>query len=110
MENEKVIGYCTVPNEEVGKKIAALLVENRAAACGNLVPNLTSIYWWDNKINQDPELLLIIKSTQVKIPKILELVKQAHPYQVPEIIFMPIIGGNPEYLAWIEKETSLGQK
>jgi periplasmic divalent cation tolerance protein len=105
-QQNTVMGLCTVPSEQVGKTIATILVENRAAACGNLIPNLTSIYWWDNKINQDPEFLLLIKTTHQNIPMVVELVKQNHPYQVPEIIFLPIIAGNAVYLDWIQNESN----
>ena len=98
----------TASSEEEAKKIARLLLEQRKAACVNIVPGVSSSYWWKGKLESASESLLIVKSKASLSDEIVRLVKGAHSYQAPEIIALPIIGGNPEYLAWIDAEVSEG--
>jgi len=87
-----------------GVEIARKLVEARIAACVN-VGNVKSIYWWQGKIEEDDEEILVIKTRLELVDKIVEYVKRIHPYQVPEIIILPIIGGYEEYLRWVRENT-----
>ena len=91
----------TVPNMEEGKKIARILVENKLAACVNIVPGICSIYEWKEKIEEDDELLLIIKTTEKRSDQIIEKVLENHPYEVPECIGFRIERGSESYLKWI---------
>ena len=86
-----------------GEEIANFLVENRLAACVNIVPKVKSIYWWQGKIERDEEALLIIKTSADKMENLIEKVKEIHPYTVPEIVSMEIREGNPDYLKWIRE-------
>ncbi len=101
--------YCvilvTVPNQELGERIARVLVEGKLAACVNRVPGLISIYSWQGKVEQDSEELLIIKTRRNLIEAVSKKVKELHAYEVPEVIALPIIGGSPDYCNWIGKET-----
>jgi len=94
------------PNNEVAEKIASSLVAKRLAACVNITQNAKSIYRWEGKIEEASERLLVIKSRKNLLSKIIQDVKLNHPYRVPEIIALPIIGGSKEYLQWVTKETS----
>ncbi|KAF2349901.1 Divalent ion tolerance protein CutA [Trinorchestia longiramus] len=93
--------YVTVPNPDVAKTIARGLVRNRLAACVNIIPGVTSVYEWEDKIEEDSELILMIKSRCSKIEELTEFVKKNHPYDVCEVITTPITGGNPAYLSWL---------
>ncbi|MDO8491454.1 MAG: divalent-cation tolerance protein CutA [Dehalococcoidia bacterium] len=98
----------TASSEEEAKKIAHLLLEKRKAACVNIVPGVISSYWWKGKLESASESLLIIKSKASLADEIVEMVKSVHSYQVPEIVALPIIAGNPDYLAWIGDEVRGG--
>ncbi|XP_020292973.1 protein CutA homolog [Pseudomyrmex gracilis] len=95
------VAYVTVPDDTVAKKIARGLVENKLAACVNIIPQLLSIYEWEGKIQEDPELLLMIKTRTEKIDALTKYVKENHPYTVCEVISLPIQNGNSDYLKWI---------
>jgi len=79
-------------------------MENRDAACVNIVPGINSIFWWHDKLDSAQESLLIVKSKASLLSEIVRLVKEVHSYETPEIVALPIIGGNPDYLDWINKE------
>lgn len=102
-------GYClvlsTCPDEEAGRSLGTHLVENRLAACVNLVPGLTSIYRWQGALQQDCEVLLLIKTRVECLPDLTEALRRLHTYDLPEIIAVPIIAGLPEYLSWISQCT-----
>ncbi|XP_039287806.1 protein CutA homolog [Nilaparvata lugens] len=79
------------------------LVSNKLAACVNIIPQLTSVYEWEGKIQEDSELLLMIKTRSAKVEPLTKYVKENHPYSVCEVITTPITGGNQAYLDWISK-------
>uniref|UniRef100_A0A1B6FXF1 Uncharacterized protein n=2 Tax=Cuerna arida TaxID=1464854 RepID=A0A1B6FXF1_9HEMI len=93
--------YITAPTQEVAKKIARGLVENQLAACVNIVPGITSIYKWEGKIEEDSELLLMVKTRTQKIVELTAYVKANHPYSVPEVISTPIESGHDLYLKFL---------
>ncbi|XP_073417432.1 protein CutA isoform X6 [Dendrobates tinctorius] len=93
--------YVTCPNETVAKDIARGLVERKLAACVNIIPQITSIYEWKGKIEEDSEILLMIKTRSSKVPAVTDYVRSVHPYEVCEVISVPIEQGNPPYLSWI---------
>jgi periplasmic divalent cation tolerance protein len=101
---DKIVVLVTTDGEEQAGKIADLLVNQRKAACVNIVPSVNSTFWWQGKIDSEHEYLLLIKSKASLLPKITELIKQVHSYEVPEIIAVPIVGGNDDYLKWIDDE------
>ncbi|PNW86332.1 hypothetical protein CHLRE_02g082350v5 [Chlamydomonas reinhardtii] len=103
-----IVVYVTVPNAEVGEALAGKLVEAKLAACVNILPGVTSIYFWDGKVNNDAELLLIIKSREDLLPELTAFVKANHPYDEPEVIGLPILGGSPSYLQWLMDSTNKG--
>ncbi|XP_041093767.1 protein CutA homolog [Polyodon spathula] len=93
--------FVTCPNEEVAKEIARGMVEKKLAACVNIVPKITSVYEWQGKIEEDTEVLLMIKTRTSKVPALAEYVRSVHPYEVAEVISLPIDQGNPPYLKWL---------
>lgn len=105
------VSYVTTPDEKIAKEIAHKLVSNKLAACVNIVPQVTSIYVWgpENKVNEDHESMMIIKTTAAKTDALIKFVKENHPYSVAEVISMPIIKGNEPYLDWVEKSVADGQ-
>lgn len=91
----------TTPVEK-GEEIANFIIENKLGACVNIVREVSSIYWWKGKVERDKESLLVVKTSVSKFKELIGKVKEIHPYTVPEIIALPIVGGNPDYLAWID--------
>jgi len=100
-----VVVLITVPNNDVAEKIANVLVTEHLAACVNIVPEVTSTYFWKGEVCKDKELLLIIKTRSSLLGKLIEAVRKVHPYEVPEIIALPIVAGFNEYLKWVEEVT-----
>jgi len=97
--------FMTAASREEAEKIASHLVENRLAACVQLVSDIQSIYWWEGKICNDKEVLLSAKTTEKLFPELVAAVKSLHSYQVPELVFVPIQDGLPAYLDWIHEVT-----
>ena len=105
MQFTYMLVFITVPSREVGHEIATLLVEENLAACVNIVPGITSIYRWQDTIERDDELLLVAKTKSTHFERLATAVKRVHPYEVPEVIGLPLVAGSNEYLAWIDTET-----
>ena len=99
-----IILFITTADTEEAQRIADLLVKERKAACVNIVPGISSLFWWQGKVESAQESLLIVKSRAQALNQIVDLVKQHHSYDIPEIIALSIIGGNPDYLEWLAKE------
>ncbi len=100
-ETDAIVIFITTSTEEEARRLAALLLEQRKAACINIVPKVGSFFWWQGKVDSARESLLIIKTRASLLRQIIDLVKQVHSYKVPEIIAIPVIGGNEDYLEWI---------
>jgi len=94
-----------VPDEATAHHLARVLVEGRVAACVNILPGVRSVYRWQGKIEEATEVPLMIKTIQACYADVEVAVKAAHPYEVPEIIALPVVAGLPEYLGWIAMET-----
>ena len=94
--------YITTKNEEEALTIANLAVQENLAACGNIIPNMKSIYKWQNKLQNDKETLLILKTNSIKYPLLEKLILEEHSYEVPCILKISINDGNKEYLKWID--------
>ena len=100
----KIVVFITTSSEAEAKKISELLLTKRKAACVNIVPKVDSRFWWQGKLDSAEESLLIVKTKASVLQEIVDLVKGAHSYSVPEIIALPIIGGSEDYLKWVEDE------
>ena len=97
----------TCPNEDVAMRLAAILVEERLAACVNIVPAVTSVYMWKEQKTVDKEVLLLIKTTEEAVARLTERLVAEHPYELPEVVAVSIDGGLPAYLAWIKNEVKV---
>ena len=106
MDKEYIIVLITTPSMEVGEKIAVALLEKKLAACVNMMAPIFSLYTWEEEINRDDEVLLIVKSrADLFESDLIPVVQAVHPYDVPEIIALPILMGSANYLAWIDDVT-----
>ena len=105
-DSGKVVVFVTVSSEEEAEKIASLLLEQRKAACVNVVPRISSRFWWRGRLDSAQESLLIIKTRAALVPELTDIVKKAHSYTVPEIVALPVVAGNKDYLDWVDRETS----
>ncbi|MCC6020248.1 MAG: divalent-cation tolerance protein CutA [Thermoproteaceae archaeon] len=94
----------TAPDRESGVKMARRLLERRLAACVNIAP-VSSMYWWEGKIEESSEVLLVVKTTSERLGDLIREVRAIHPYKVPEIIALPITAGLADYLDWVRRET-----
>jgi len=103
MSEESLLVLSTFPDADTARRIARLLVEEKLAACVNLVPQIESIYRWKGAIETGQESLAIIKSTIGKYQLLESRIRELHPYEVPEIISVRIDSGNLDYLRWIEQ-------
>lgn len=101
-EADKIVVLITAGSEEEARKIAELLVSGKKAACVNIVPGVDSVFWWEDRLDSARESLLLVKTRASLFPEIVELVKRTHSYEVPEIIALPIIAGNEDYLKWLD--------
>ena len=97
--------FITTPVDK-GEEIANLIIENKLGACVNVVREVSSVYWWKGNIEKDKEALLVVKTSFSKFGDLKEKVKDIHPYTVPEIVALPIVGGNEDYLNWIDESLS----
>merc|ERR1712002_1058005 len=95
------MAFVTAPSHEVAKKIAGGLVKNKLAACVNIIPGIVSVYEWQDEINEDPEVLMMIKTRTSRLEELTQYVKENHPYDVCEVISSPIAQGNQPYLDWL---------
>ena len=100
-----IVVLSTVPDEAKGYEIARKLVEARLAACVTVSAACRSFYWWEGKLTEDGEFLLIVKTKAVLYEKLEARLKELHPYSVPEIIALPVVKGSANYLAWLDAET-----
>ncbi len=102
---DAIVVLVTAPSREAAEELAEALVGGRAAACVNLVGPITSVYRWAGEVARDEEYLLVIKSTTARFADIETLVLANHPYELPEIIALPVTAGLEAYLAWVRSET-----
>lgn len=97
--------YVTARHNEEAKRIGRTLVEERLAACINVIPAIHSIYWWEGKVEENDETLLVAKTTEALMPKVIEKIKSLHSYSCPCVVAWPIEKGNSDFLKWISRET-----
>lgn len=102
MNETMCVVLCTVPDAEHADRIAGILVEERLAACVNIVPGLVSVYRWQGALQRDAEVLLLIKTAPEVYRQLEERIRALHPYELPEIISVPIRTGQVDYIQWIK--------
>ena len=101
-ESAYIVLFITTDSASEAQQISKVLLEQKKAACVNIISNVDSLFWWEGKLDSARENLLIVKTKASLLPEIINLVKKVHSYEVPEIIALPIVGGNQDYLDWIE--------
>ena len=102
--NAAVLIYTTFPSLEDAKRIGRALVEARHAACVNILPQMTSLYIWEGRVQEDGETAMIVKTTQRGSAQALAEIKRLHPYSVPARLVLPVIGGGEDFLNWISAQ------
>lgn len=105
MQAEYLLVLTTCASEDQAAQIAEALIKANAAACCNIVKDVRSLYIWRDKLEDDQEVLLLTKTTVSAFPKVREMIKNLHSYDVPEIIALPIVDGSTDYLDWIKEQT-----
>ena len=103
---DAIVVLITAASREEADRIARRLVEDRLAACVTIMPQVRSIFTWEQKLSQEDEVLLLVKSRRTRFAQLAEAVKQLHSYSVPEIIALPVVMGAADYLRWVSESTS----
>ena len=96
---------CTCPDEETARRLAGGLVEEKLAACVNVLPGIRSIYRWQGEVQDDAEVLMVIKTTRSAYDRLADWLEEHHPYDLPEVIALPVSEGLAAYLDWVAQET-----
>jgi periplasmic divalent cation tolerance protein len=104
--NDILLVFTTLPDAASAEKLARRLIEARAAACVNQLALCTSTYRWEDNIDTATEVPLLIKTTKEAYPRLEKSIREAHPYELPEIIAVPVTAGLPAYMDWVSKETT----
>lgn len=105
-DSRTYVVLCTCPDRDTASGLARVLVADRLAACCNVVDGLTSVFRWEGRVEEDPEVLLIAKTTSGRYPALERSLRENHPYELPEIIAVPVEAGLGGYLDWVAAETS----
>lgn len=98
--------YITAPDRETALSIAQVVVEERLAACANLLDGMTSVYRWEGEIRNDSETVLILKTVQSQLQRLTKRVIELHPYDVPCVMALPVVEGSATYLSWVRDEVA----
>jgi periplasmic divalent cation tolerance protein len=101
MTDHVIVALSTCPDEACARRLSQTLVSERLATCVNRVPGVTSTYFWDGRLQEDAEILLIIKTTAGRLDELRERLSALHPYELPELLAIEVAGGNERYLDWV---------
>lgn len=96
----------TVPDGRVGEELARRLVEERLIACANLLPGVTSVYRWEGEVARESEVLVLMKTPARRVPELFRRVRELHPYEVPELVALPVEAVGEAYAGWVRDETT----
>jgi periplasmic divalent cation tolerance protein len=105
-ENQCVVVLCSCPDGEPAARIARMLVEEGLAACVNRLPGVVSNYCWERRLEEEYETLLLMKTTTGRLSSLTARITALHPYELPEVIAVPVVGGLEQYLAWVRSSVS----
>ena len=103
--DEVILVITNLPDRESAQRVADALIESRAAACVNILAQCTSVYRWQGKVETAYEVPLLIKTTRIAYARVEAVICTHHPYELPEIIAVPVSAGLPDYLQWVSQET-----
>lgn len=98
-----IVVFVTAASAEEAATIGQTVVDEKLAACSNLIPSISSTYWWQGRVERATEALIVLKTRDDLLEAVIRRVRALHSYTVPEVIALPIIGGNPDYLRWIDE-------
>jgi periplasmic divalent cation tolerance protein len=101
MSETAMVVLSTAPDEAVATRLAGALVKGKLAACVNIVAGVRSLYWWEGELQDDAEVLLVCKTDAERLPRLTAALQQEHPYDCPEVVALPVVGGAAEYIGWI---------
>jgi periplasmic divalent cation tolerance protein len=104
-----ITALTTAPSAEAGTRLVRALVEKRVIACGTVLPGAVSTYWWQGAIAEEDEVVVVMKTTAARWRELAGSLPALHPYEVPELIALPVVDGHPAYLAWVRAETGGGR-
>ena len=104
---ETLLVFSNLPDQASAAKLAAVLIEQRLAACVNVQAPCTSVYRWQGKVETATEVPIFIKTTRERYPALEAAIRAHHPYELPEIIAVPLVAGLPAYLEWVHTETNI---
>ncbi|EDO43811.1 predicted protein, partial [Nematostella vectensis] len=102
-----IIILTTCPSMEIAKNLSTSLVTKKLAACVSIIPKVLSIFFWNGKIVEDTEALMVMKTTQLMAKNVINFIKTSHPYDVPEVLTLAIKDGNSEYMKWIHDSVEM---
>lgn len=102
--NDIALVYITFPDRDTALSIAKTIVEERLAACANILDGMTSVYRWEGEIRNDSETVLILKTVQAQMQRLTERVIELHPYDVPCVVVLPIVQGSEKFLNWVRDD------
>ena len=100
-----MVYFITTPDKKTALELANVLVKKKIVACANIIENITSVYWWEDKINTDQECIMVVKTVKNQSDTLIEYVQNIHPYEVPECIGINIAKGSKPYQQWIVDST-----
>lgn len=109
MKNKIIVVLSTCSGMDQGRQLARALVADGLAACVNLVPAVESVYRWEGQIQEDQETLMVIKTAEKRAGEVTDWLQAHHPYDVPEVVALPVVGGSDRYLGWVTEATDAGR-
>ena len=104
--SDAIVVLCTCPDDTCARALAQTLLNEKLAACVNIIPQVTSLYCWQGKMEESQEVQLVIKSRRTLFGVLQQRIQTLHPYEVPEILAMPVLNGSPAYLQWLQEQTT----
>ena len=99
--------FCTCPDADAAAELATVLVESHLAACVNILPEVRSIFRWQGRTEDETETFIMVKTTQPRLAALVEEIQSRHPYDEPEIIALPVVGGSASYLQWVRSTSRI---
>ena len=105
-DSDHVIVLTTLPGADEARAFVRQMVETRVAACGTILPTGSSVYWWDGSVEEATEVQVILKTRRDRFAALAAAVRQHHPYDVPELLALPVVDGLPAYLEWVSAEAT----
>ena len=107
VENEMLLVFTNLPDRDAAVRLAQALVERRLAACVSIGGGCTSVYRWKGEVEEASEVPVLIKTRAARYPELEATIRALHPYELPEIVAVPVVRGLPEYLEWVTEETAI---